>query len=187
MSSQLTNLVFSGSRPIIFRTTGWSTRKVGNWRAMEARKPTSMSQSCAASVRPLSRTGRFSNCCLRLSVSSGNCSAMADFSSAVQVEGFLPKAVASSSVRAISRRARIWSKEPLASVSKGMTRPPLCTGSVPISRLSQASAACASVGFRAKRATRPAVAAVFPRRLRKLKSETPKWTRRPSDISETEM
>ena len=86
---------------------------------------------------PLRLTVRNSRAALAAASKSGSSLVMSADSSAVQVEGFFPKAMASTSVSAISRRARICSSEELANVSMGITRPPLCTGRLPSSRLSQ--------------------------------------------------
>ena len=102
----------------------------------------------------------------------------------VQVEGFWPKATFSMPARESSRRARICSREPLASVSIGWTRPPLCTGISPKTRLSQAeSAACAG---RTASSRAAAEAAVLPRPPMKRASEKPNCQSSPIDMMSTE-
>ena len=186
-SSQLTNFVNSGSRPAIRRTAGWSTRKVGRWRATWARKATSMSQSTEPSAPPLSgrgRTSRESSTAL-LSLRPGSARKIPARSSGDQEEGFCPKAIRSRPLSASSRRARICSNEPLASVSIGCTRPPLCTGISPNTRLSQdaVSPACAGAIAASRRA---AVAVVFPRLAMKRTNENPNCQRSPTDMMSTD-
>jgi len=63
-------------------------------------------------------------------------------------------------------RERICSSEPVASVSMGTMRPPLCTGIFPKSRVVQPASAASAAGARNPQATNAAAAAALTARPR---------------------
>ena len=144
-----------------------------------------MSQSTELMAPPVRRTGRFSSIAWSSVERAGSSLAISSRCSAVQVDGGWPKATRSIFVRLIEVRERIWRSEPVARVSIGMTRPPLCTGISPNARVFQPASAASTVAVRKPRVSTAAALAARPRRKRS--KETPKCQTRPRDISATEM
>ena len=144
-----------------------------------------MSQSTEPMAPPVRRTGRFSSIAWSSAVSAGISLAISSRCSLVQVDGRAPKATRSSFVRLIEVRERIWSSEPVARVSIGMTRPPLCTGISPNARVFHPASAASAVAVRKPRVSMAAALAARPRRKRS--SEKPKCQTSPRDMIETEM
>jgi hypothetical protein len=143
-----------------------------------------MSQSIAETEPPVSLTGRFSSIACRAVSMAGSSLAISARCSGVQVDGRWPKATRSSLESATDVRARIWRSEPVARVSIGTMRPPLCTGISPSSRVFQPASAASEVAETKPRARTAAVLAARPRRKRS--SEKPKCQKSPSDITATE-